>query len=153
MKNWNKFTGLLAVAALAMGCETIETKACTLIGCESGLTVALQAATWPSGSWRVEAKVGDETRSCTVTIPLPSDGQAVCAGALRLGTSGSALVAAQQSLSSVHLPDTPTAVTLTVLRDGSVLASKTFSPSYTSSEPNGPGCGPTCTQANAALNW
>ncbi len=144
---------LLSGAVLVLGCETTETKACTAIGCESGFQVNLQTSTWAAGTWKVEAKVGGDTRTCSVAIPLPSSGQATCSGKLVLGTSGSALAPAQQSLTSVHLSDTPTAVTVSVFRDGALQASKDFSPSYTTSQPNGAGCEPTCTQANATLAW
>lgn len=144
---------LLTGAVLVLGCETTETKACTLIGCESGFRVDLQTSTWAAGTWKVEAKVGGDIRTCSVTLPLPANGQATCTGKLTLGTSGSALAPAQQSLTSVHLSDTPTAVTLTVFRDATSQVSKDFAPAYTTSQPNGAGCEPTCTQASATLSW
>lgn len=153
MSNQKPIHWVVAGALLVLGCETSETKACTLIGCESGFQVNLQTAAWASGTWKVEAKVGAETRTCSVTLPLPSNGQATCSGKLTLGTSGSALAPSQQSLTGVHLSDTPTAVTLTVFRDGTLQASKDFAPTYATSQPNGAGCEPTCTQANATLSW
>lgn len=146
------FPALIA-AVLLPGCEATETKACTLIGCTSGFGVAFQSASWPAGTWKVVAQTPTGERSCTVTLPLPSDGQPQCTGQLQLGTSGSALAPAQHALTGVQLPDTPTSVSLEVLRDGQQVAKKAFAPAYKTSQPNGAGCEPTCTQANEVLSW
>lgn len=144
---------LLATSALVPGCEATETKACTMMGCQSGFGVAFQTASWPTGTWKVIAQTPTGERVCTVALPLPSDGQPQCTGQLQLGTSGSALAPAQHALSGVQLPDTPTSVTLEVLRDGKSVAKKTFAPVYKTTQPNGAGCEPTCTQANEVLTW
>lgn len=144
---------LLVMTALLTACEASEGRQCTLIGCASGLGVAFQTAAWPAGTWKVIAQTPSGERSCTVTLPLPSDGQAQCSALLQLGTSGSALPAADHALTGVQLPDTPTSLTLKVLRDGQLVAQKAFAPAYKTSQPNGTGCEPTCTQASELLSW
>lgn len=128
-------------------------KECTLIGCQSGLAIAFQASNWPAGQWKVVASMAGEERSCTVSLPLPGSGQPQCQGKLLLGTSGSALPPASHSLTGVQLPDTPTQVTVEVLRDGVSQAKKAYQLIYKTTQPNGPGCDPICTQAADTLAW
>ncbi len=149
---WKTTALAMAASFAALGCETQE-KACTLIGCQSGLVISFAAANWPAGTYQVVAQTPSGQRSCSVALPLASDGQATCTGAMTLGTSGSALPAAQHSLVGVQLPDDPTQVTLTVTRDGSQLANKAFAPAYKVSQPNGAGCEPVCKQASEQLSW
>ncbi|MSP92011.1 MAG: hypothetical protein EXR79_09470 [Myxococcales bacterium] len=56
-------------------------------------------------------------------------------------------------VSDIHLADTPADVAVTVMRDGAKVAEKTFQPKCQTSQPNGPACGPTCTNASAVLAW
>lgn len=153
--SWTAALLSLAAGLTAFACEAIESegKSCTLIGCESRLSVAFTAATWPAGTYQVLAQTPTGPRTCTVALPLPSNGQAACTGTMTLGTSGSALPTAQHSLVGVQLADQPTQLTLTVTRDGAELAKKTFAPVYTVSQPNGAGCEPVCKQANEQLSW
>jgi hypothetical protein len=44
----------------------------------------------------------------------------------------------------------PAQVDVIVRRDGRQVASGSFAPAYTTSQPNGPGCEPTCRQAPPA---
>lgn len=144
---------LLAFSLLLLACDT-ETQACTAIGCVDGLQIAFQAASWPAGKWQVTAQTPTGARTCTVTLPFASvDPGVQCDAQVQLGTSGSALPAANHSLVGLTLPDTPTQVTVTVSRDGQQLASQVFSPTYKTSRPNGPKCDPECTQASATLSW
>lgn len=95
-----------------------------------------------------------EVRTCTVTLPFATvETGATCSPNLRLNTSGSALPPSQHEILGVHLTDAPTSVTVTIKRDDAMLATQTFTPSYVTTQPNGPDCEPTCTQANATMSF
>ena len=142
----------LLTAWLATGCAATESKACTMLGCVDGFDVAFPDQPSAAGTWSVVVKTPKDTRTCTVKVPFAGiDPGVVCSGDLQLNTSGSALAASQHRISGVHLADTPTQVTVTVQRDGAKVAEQAFAPAYKSSTPNGPGCGPTC--SNASRWW
>ncbi|MSP93490.1 MAG: hypothetical protein EXR79_17145 [Myxococcales bacterium] len=150
------FPSALVIFLTLTGCEAAtDTKGCTEIGCVNGFTVDFQTGTWPAGTYVVYAVTQTTTSTCTVKLPFASiDPGTVCTGdKFQLGTSGSALPAAQHSLVGVSFFDTPAEVTLTVKRDATQLATQKFTPAYKTSTPNGAGCEPTCTQANATLKW
>lgn len=143
----------LVLASGGLGaCESVTTShSCTLLGCESGLQVDFGTTAWPAGTYRVDVTTSGTTASCSVALPLPQD-PTTCAG-FQLQTSGSALPASAQSLPGVHLTGTPSPVTVEVLRDGKSLSKQTFQPVYSTASPNGPDCGPTCTQAHVTMSW
>lgn len=152
------FLAVLVSLLASAGCENapFEGKACTEIGCVNGFQVEFQTGSWPAGTYAVDAVTSTGTRSCSVKLPFAGvDPGVTCTGdKVQLGTSGSALPAAQHSLVGVTFFDTPAEVTLTVKRDGATLASQIFKPTYKTSQPNGAGCEPTCTQApSAKLTW
>lgn len=105
--------------AFSAGCNL--TRACTLIGCHSGLTVELNG---PAPSmYRIEVSSGP---SLGATYAYDCPGGPSCA-------SG-----------SVMFEDYfPTTVTVKVVTPGGT-TTKTFNPTYTESFPNGKGCGPAC---------
>lgn len=146
---------LLPLLGASSGCEVAEGKSCTEVGCQSGFTLAFQNSAWPAGTYTVQAVTAAGPRTCSVVLPFSDISPAVtCSGgAMQLGTSGSALPAAQHSLVGITLPDLPAQVTVTVKRDDKTLASQAFTPAYKTSQPNGAGCEPTCTQAAATLSW
>lgn len=159
MSRWSAAAVLLPIAATLLGaCEegTESEKACTTMGCSSGFTVALHAQEWREGEYQVMITADDRTILCTAKLPLPKTfPQSTCNAAdVMLGTSGSELPFTEQSLYEVRFSNTyPSKVTILVSRDSTKLAEKTFTPEYATSQPNGPGCEPTCTYASASLEW
>ena len=115
-----------APAALVGSCGGGITsgKACTLIGCDDALTVVLDGA-GAANVMRVEATApGDTARvwNCTTATP--------CTGATGVWFRSYA----------------PATVVIRLVTDtGST--SYPFTPQYTVSQPNGPGCGPECKSA------
>lgn len=119
----------LTVLSLLLGCSTAD-KACTLIGCNDGLSVTFKGSPPENFTLRLKA---DGQADINVTCPGGST-QFTC------------------------LPDrvminnyTPTQVDVTYTAGDKTLT-RSFTPSYTSSEPNGPGCGPVCRQASVELD-
>jgi len=140
-----------------LGCETLADdggKSCTLIGCQSGLQVQLQRATWPAGSYSLNVILEDATPVvCIVTLPFASvsTGASCSAATVQLQTSGQAMGADQHALTGLWVQTTPAKVQLVLRRDGAVVLDQTLQPTYTTSRPNGPDCEPVCTQANQAV--
>lgn len=120
---------MLAVAVAAVcvsGCDGVPfTRACTLIGCENGLTVTLQNA--PAGAFAVELRVPgaavrrQECASAAQCTTLVFDGVVEAAATVAIITPGGE-----------------------VTRD--------VRPQYTRLRPNGPDCEPTCLQARVTVS-
>ena len=148
-------TFALPFALALAGCGTVspQPQGCTDIGCENGYHVTFTAASaWKAGKYTLDVVADGTMTTCTATLPLTSTSTADCTRAgVQLGLSGSALPAAQQSLSDVLIAGTPMSVKITVSRDGAQLVTKDFTPTYTTSQPNGPECEPTCSSATDTL--
>ena len=104
---------------------------------------------WPPGLYRVDVTADGVSGSCEVTLPQPPcrTPSSTCVGqrSWSLGEAACALPASQQSISWVSFVDTaPAKVEVAVSRDGRQLASRSFTPGYNTSQPNGPDCEPTC---------
>lgn len=120
MKRWCiGLVGLLAVSACGGAAY------CTLIGCDSQLTVAF--ATAPTSPWRVDV-VAQNGATASFDCPDLS----------RCGPSAS------------FRDFLPAHATVTVSYGGRT-RSTTVTPSYSQVQPNGEGCGPTCTQATVTV--
>jgi hypothetical protein len=146
-----------ALAVLLAACASEPgSRACTLVGCQTGYVIALQASQWPTGAYRVDIDADGRKIVCNASIPLPkgNPGNVCDAADVTLGLSGSELPVDSQSLSEVRFNGTlPKGVHVAVQRDSTVLADKTFVPAYKTSQPNGPDCEPTCTNDSAVLTW
>lgn len=126
------------------------------MGCQSGFTISFQSSQWSPGAYRVEIEADGRKIVCNASIPLPkgNPGNVCDAADVMLGLSGSELPVTSQSLSEVRFDGTlPAQVRITVQRDATLLAERTFVPSYKTMQPNGPGCEPTCTNDSAVLAW
>ncbi len=147
------FAFALALALAGCGVASPQPQACTGIGCNIGYQITLTSASaWKAGKYTVEVVSDGVTTTCTATLPLTSASTADCTKAgVQIGLSGSMLPPEQQSLSDILLTATPKAVTITLSRDGAQLVTKSFTPTYKTSRPNGPDCEPTCTSASDTL--
>jgi hypothetical protein len=108
-----------ATAALLTSCTPFG--ACTLIGCDNGLSVRFSQP--PIGAFRVEATV-------------PNDPTVDCADAASCPLMFPGLVAEQVTLRLTTAEGTIT---------------QQFEPRYENVYPNGRGCGPACRQATVTL--
>jgi hypothetical protein len=123
----------------------------------NGLWIDLHSTSgaWQQGSYHVGITADGEDITCTATIPLPKEtggANTTCASSsVRLGLSGSMLPVAAQSISDIVFSTYPAKVTIVITRDGKPFASTTLTPAYTTSQPNGPECEPTCRGAHATM--
>lgn len=149
-------SSLLAALALIAACgdssSGADGQACTTIGCVDGFSVNVASTgTWKPGNYLVTVVADGVTTTCSATFPL-TGAAAQCSGSgVVVGLSGSALPAEQQSIPNVAIQSTPKSVKVEIARDGASLGSQTFTPTYKTSQPNGPNCAPTCTQASDTL--
>ncbi len=118
------FVAVMAITSCAT--REPEVRACTMIGCESGVAVDLSAM--PSGAFSVEL------------TPLPGGAPTLkqCTTAAACGRS---LFFAGVTADSVAVKLTTTAGTRTMRARAE----------YVVSQPNGPQCDPTCRQARVAV--
>ncbi|HEU4410783.1 MAG TPA: hypothetical protein VFS43_36360 [Polyangiaceae bacterium] len=132
-------------------------RACTEKGCADGFVLTLaHAGGWPAGAYRFEVVADGKTITCSASLPLPPCGQgpasACDAPELTLGLSGCALPAAEHGFSELYwTTTTPASVSVEVTRDGAPLAQTQLTPTYVTSQPNGPDCGPSCRNASASM--
>jgi hypothetical protein len=166
-------TASIALGLLVAGCD-LATRSCTEIGCSDGVSLELRPAMQgvvESGRYTLELATGDAQHRCTFTVPddLPvqaSLAEVDCPPQLQVSLVSATLCTEQRhddavSQSCVPVPDqfslhaqlqaTPRSLALQLSRDGAPLIDETLVPSYELSQPNGPDCGPTCRNANLAV--
>ncbi|MEZ0371645.1 MAG: hypothetical protein ACAI44_21315 [Candidatus Sericytochromatia bacterium] len=121
---------LVTLTALCLISACTPEKSCSLIGCVDGLKITLKGQVAQSFKLTIKAQgQPDHNLSCPE------------------GTSG-----------NICFPDgsvfvnnyTPQSVEITYSA-GEKTVTRSFNPSYTTSSPNGPECGPTCKQARVEL--
>ena len=120
--------GIAMLAGALVGCSpsTPPSQACTLIGCDSGLTVVVDPT--PAGSFRVEADApGDSTRAVECSAQQP------CANG------------------AFFRDFTPESATIRVIVSSDT-TTRSVTPVYEALQPNGPQCPPTCRQATVTVS-
>lgn len=142
---------LLSFAILLGACGAEHD--CTLIWCADGFSLRTEPSeAWPPGAYRFVIEADGETVTCTGSLPLPPCGTRAITcdrdDVVEIDESGCALPASQQAFSGLNFPGNPETVTIELQRDGSTLTRRTFTPAYQTTQPNGPGCEPICTQAS-----
>jgi hypothetical protein len=161
-----RLTSAALALALVSACssETVTDvpRACTLIGCDDGLKVDLVAAEggWRGGDYVFTFRIDDTPVRCAASLPLPacSAGRAVScepAGMVTIVESGCALPASAQGFPQVAFDPRlrPDRVSVTIeWRGETVIAREELAPRFRTSEPNGPGCPPVCTQAQGSVS-
>jgi len=114
-----------ACVALLAGCNGIS-GACTLIGCDSGLIVALSQT--PTSAYKIEVFSSPEGPHYVFD----------CANPAQCGS---------EAMFNNYLPQS---VTIRVTTTAGT-REQTAQPAYSTSRPNGPNCGPECKQARVTV--
>lgn len=146
---WPLLISLVGLLA-AVGCDKAETAdACTEIGCEDGFALEIQRVGWEEGSYTLQITADGRQTSCSVTIPLPTEGGACDRPGYLFETSGSELDVSEQAITGLFVAGADYASLTTILSlDGVELASETWTPTFEELQPNGPDCEPTCESAD-----
>jgi hypothetical protein len=145
--------GIAIACAVQSGCSTKE---CSLIGCGPPFEVAFASSggQYPPGTYSVAVTADGTSGNCVVTLPFASCQTApACMGTRDWDVidSGCALPPDEDAISGIVFGAArPINIEVVVSRDGKQLADGNFTPSYQSSQPNGPGCGDTCYGASTA---
>jgi hypothetical protein len=162
--------GLSLAGAAASAC-TFDGSGCDNRSCSDGATVDLVTASgaWAPGTYELVLLVDGNSASCALKVPpMPSPTNIVmgaCTSSIGLelapeppraadaGDADAGCAAGAGALQQVlTLPGTPTSVDLTVMRDGRTILQRAISLAYTTFQPNGPSCPPTCHEATAVVD-
>jgi hypothetical protein len=170
--------GALALPELASSGCSIETHACSDVGCVDQATLELRSPTgaWTGGTYELTLDLAGGQASCDLVLPAspPATGaiDAKCTSLVSLTfaadmqcqagpTMGSGPNAAVSETctpvpghfhQTLTVPGTPPHVGLTLARDGHSVLDTSVDLTYQVSQPNGPTCDPTCHQASAQLS-
>ena len=123
-----RITRTIAMTGVLLGCDALDPKICTEIGCSSGLTV--QLASTPVGAYSVEIVTSPVAGGATYKFSCP--GTSTCGPAFfesYLGTSPLIRVTSSAGTKDTQLSDV----------------------AYTTGQPNGKGCPPVCTSATVTV--
>jgi hypothetical protein len=118
---------------------------CTLRECSDNLTVEFSPPIAKRGKYSVELLAGDRSIICPMQIPQASVGTS-CPFSMRQEPSG--------QLGGIYweASSPPSRVQIQVSRNGSLLRSVDWKPSYVTIRPNGPECPPECHEAVFTLD-
>jgi hypothetical protein len=134
-------------------CAEIPALPCTEIGCGSAFSVQFEkSGSWTPGHYRVDVSLDGRSVQCAADIPLSCDAAPACDDPqVLLQLSGCALPAESHAITGVDiLTETPVEVSVGLLDEAGSMASGSWRPTYTTSQPNGPECPPECRAAPPA---
>jgi hypothetical protein len=117
--------------------------ACTLIGCDDMLSISIAHEGLAAGTWTVTIDAPADGGSDSCSFVSDGSGGITDDGCNGLFLPGEVIVQASQLWSQV---------VVTVLLDGIERGSTSADVAYEDVAPNGPGCGPVCTQGTVALS-
>lgn len=139
---------LIPLLLPSLGCDSED---CTLIGCESEASLVVSMANEDPLEGDLEFLIELDDAAFAVECAADSDGCGSPEGAstsfrvvVRRGISGATL-----TLAADDPDDMPTDFRLQVVRDGVPILDEAGAFDYSTYEPNGPSCGPTCREADA----
>jgi hypothetical protein len=134
---------MIPTLLLASGCDRPEA-ACTLIGCDDQVTIAIHGLE-ANQFYEVEIATADEIIQCTIDTSegTNEDMRMLCDKVL--------LYYSQMNDAYITLTDTPDPVTITILQNGTAIVEDEARPDYHEVAPNGVGCDPICLQATISV--
>jgi hypothetical protein len=141
------------LSLLLVGCPIEVERMCTDIGCQDGLSVHFDRASFEPGVYTVEVDLHGEFIYCQATIPLESDPSDGCDDPrVMLYLSGSMLDVEEQRVEGFTMDSTELgALAVTVALDDVEIGYAAFEPDYQELQPNGPECEPTCWYATREI--
>jgi hypothetical protein len=162
------WVGLVLTTSCGSGTPFGGAHACGLVGCGDQFTATVQDAngSLPSGAQALTVMADGVTTTCSFTLPLATDGAADCPSGLQvLVLQAQTCVTSSNSQTKtqsctpvagkfaeiVTIAGKPATIHFTQTVNGATALDQTLTPAYTTSQPNGPGCDPVCTQASAML--
>ena len=136
--------------------KAMAERACTEIGCSNGLMLNVDPDyQWKWGFYEFSFLMDGRSVSCKGQLPLKKceDGPSFrCSSDIvQIGESGCALPESAHGISMIQINDNPRRILVRVKRGGENVITRTLTPDYKESQPNGPDCGPVCTAASYNL--
>jgi hypothetical protein len=161
-----RFAIAAITTTLAAACGVIDPQSCTAIGCSDGAALQLQAADGSRTAYEMTLVVDGQEVTCTsptlsepngVSVTSCSDSMisvshqqlADCAETRTAGSVSQSCVPNGQFAQTISFQGTPSRVAVTLVNAAGTTFQRTFDLEYTTSTPNGPECGPACSQARA----
>jgi hypothetical protein len=156
----------LTLAAWLAACSSGD-RLCSLIGCSSGAVLRIHTGLFTDGDYSLRLAFDDTEYECPLSDPdaLPTrvdwGRELKCTPEIPRAWTGPHIVGETSCdhetcertldgyLFELTTPGTPTQIRVSLERDGQVLFERAQSVEYHRIEPNGPGCGPTCTVSDA----
>lgn len=147
----------MLVAMLSMATSVYaQSTACTEIGCQSGVTVQVPQVRFRSdGNYQYSIQLDKKKPIiCKGSLPLrPCDEKAIhCSGSgVSIMEEGCALPMGEQHFGDIHISKQPKSLRIIVKKDGKMIGDQTWKPSYSTAQPNGTQCKPSCRQATVQM--
>lgn len=156
------FASVAALAALP-ACIIVtdgdddDDRACSLVGCANGANIEFvsRSGEWAPGDYTFIIFGATKVYRCEVTLPLPPCEQVVTpcdSPDVMLQVSGCALAPAAQGFGGVYVTPESGSIDVSIRRDGNEIAHSEISPHYVTTQPNGEGCEPICSNASAKMD-
>ncbi len=151
---------LFAVLIVFLSASSIpalaQERACTEIGCVNGLTLSVDPGRpWEKGNYDFVFVIDGRAVMCRGELPLKKceDGRSFTCNkpGVMISESGCALPESAHALGDIQISGAPKKVMIRITHDNNPFVTRTISPSYTTSAPNGPECGPICRSASQSL--
>ena len=138
------------------GQAVAEERVCTEIGCTNGLMLTVDPSyKWKWGIYEIQFIFDGRSVTCKGALPLKKCEKGpsfkCSSDKIVIGESGCALPESEHGISMIQINDDPRRVIIRVERGGKGIITRTLSPEYHESQPNGPGCGPVCNSASYNL--
>ncbi len=116
---------------------------CTLLGCIDGASIDFRNREWISGSYKISLKTERAATTCSLTVdPTGKASRSQCEGSLEV-----------ESLlpSSILVNEFPRRIEVSVTHNDAIIETKTFTPTYKTTYPNGPDCPGKCLVSEQTL--
>jgi hypothetical protein len=132
---------VMIVFCIGLGLSTSCTteKSCTTIGCTDQLSLTLTMADGSAPKFDVNLVVDGKAIACQAPT---LGGSTRCGDGVLVASRGSG---GDQEV--LEIQGAPSSVTVSLAQGGATRLLGTFTPTYESLQPNGPGCEPTCRQS------
>lgn len=141
----------LVLSIASASCSGDSPQVCTQIGCTDGMTIQLEPPLRASGAYEVEVSLDGRVVTCTGTLPFPecgTPGTSCDSEDVALTASGCALAPSAHEIPELSIfSSNITTIDVTLRRNDNAMGGARLTPTWTTVQPNGPRCGPTCTQA------
>jgi hypothetical protein len=133
-----------------------QARECTEIGCQNGLILNVDPDyQWKWGRYEISFLFEGRSVNCQGYLPLKKCDKGpsfkCSSDKVVIGESGCALPESAHGISTIQINDMPGRMMVRIERDGKAVITRTLTPEYKESEPNGPGCEPVCNSATYNL--